>query len=339
MLLLRILASRLKAHTNVQRLFVPMAIGLSIQVSNLANNSRVSRYVDYVPEKKQDFEIRIFQYQNCPFCCKARAYFDIKGLNYSIVEVNSLTKSQLKWNEDYKKVPVILLKEKSTGHYHTIMDSSQIISIMESKLRNPKLGFEDILSKYPMESKTSEKSGKEIKIFPQRYEIIFNDPENESLKLMMNHEKEWRKWIDDTFVHVVSPNIYRSFSEALTTFEWFSKFGRWNQEFSFVERYSMVYVGALIMSIVSKRLIKEHHLSENVRSDLYRLVNDWMEEIENVGEAFNGGRSPNLADISMYGIITAFEGTAAFEDMINNTKIGNWFESMKKQIKIQRIFD
>lgn len=36
-------------------------------------------------------------------------------------------------------------------------------------------------------------------------------------------ERKWRKWVDDEFVHTLSPNVYRTLDEAYKTFNWFSE--------------------------------------------------------------------------------------------------------------------
>jgi len=36
-------------------------------------------------------------------------------------------------------------------------------------------------------------------------------------------ERKWRKWADSVYVHTLSPNIYRSISEALDSFRNFDK--------------------------------------------------------------------------------------------------------------------
>lgn len=36
-------------------------------------------------------------------------------------------------------------------------------------------------------------------------------------------ERKWRKWADEVFVHMLSPNIYRTFPEALDSFNYFDK--------------------------------------------------------------------------------------------------------------------
>ena len=40
-------------------------------------------------------KLTLFQYQTCPFCCKARAFLDYFGLNYDVIEVNSVLRKQV----------------------------------------------------------------------------------------------------------------------------------------------------------------------------------------------------------------------------------------------------
>ena len=42
--------------------------------------------------------------------------------------------------------------------------------------------------------------------------------------------------MDDTLVHTLSPNVYRSPSEALQAFQWFDKAGDWETHFKTWER-------------------------------------------------------------------------------------------------------
>lgn len=50
-----------------------------------------------------------------------------------------------------------------------------------------------------------------------------------------------------------------------------------------------------------------------------------------------GGSEPNLADLNVYGILTAIQGCEAFDDLMKNTKIGPWFERMRNLIEPHRI--
>jgi hypothetical protein len=52
-----------------------------------------------------------------------------------------------------------------------------------------------------------------------------------------------RSWVDGRFVHVLTPNIYRTLSEALQTFDYITKTGN----FGFVDRELARWSGVAIM--------------------------------------------------------------------------------------------
>lgn len=47
------------------------------------------------PLDNSKIKFTLYQYQPCPFCCKARAFLDYFGLNYDVIEVNSVTRKQV----------------------------------------------------------------------------------------------------------------------------------------------------------------------------------------------------------------------------------------------------
>lgn len=65
-------------------------------------------------------------------------------------------------------------------------------------------------------------------------------------------EMKWRKWADDWLVHLISPNVYRTPKEALASFDYIVREGK----FGTVEGLFAKYVGAVAMFFVSKRLKK-----------------------------------------------------------------------------------
>lgn len=123
-------------------------------------------------------------------------------------------------------------------------------------------------------------------------------------------------------MHLISPNVYRTKDEALDTFAWFSETGEWDVYFPSWERNLMVYVGAAAMWAIAKRLKKRHRLSDDVRSHLYEACDMWTRELDKKKTTFLGGKIPNLADISVFGVLSSMEGCAAFQDCLANTKIG-----------------
>lgn len=109
-------------------------------------------------------------------------------------------------------------------------------------------------------------------------------------------ERDWRSWVDSKFVHVISPNCYRTMGEAIQTFRWFEKAGDWEKEFNGFERMCMVYVGAFVMYLIGKKLKKKHNLKENVRESFDECSEEWTSTLD-FKDIFRGGMKPNLADL------------------------------------------
>ncbi|PKU33049.1 hypothetical protein llap_16648 [Limosa lapponica baueri] len=106
---------------------------------------------------------------------------------------------------------------------------------------------------------------------------------------------KWRKWADDWLVHLISPNVYRTPREALASFDYIVREGK----FGTVEGFFAKYMGAVAMFFISKRLKKRHHLQDNVREDLYEAVNEWVKAVGK-HRLFMGGNQPNLADLQKH---------------------------------------
>ncbi|KAL5676343.1 hypothetical protein ACJX0J_012474, partial [Zea mays] len=166
----------------------------------------------------------LYQYQACPFCNKVRAFLDYHDIPYKVVEVNPLSKKELKWS-DYKKVPILTVDGEQ------LVDSSDIINILQSRI-------------------------------------------NPNEELTSDEEAKWRRWVDEHLVHVLSPNIYRTTSEALESFDYIAKHGN----FSFTERFAVKYAGAAAMYMVSKKLKKKYNITDE-RASLYDAANTWIDAL------------------------------------------------------------
>lgn len=70
----------------------------------------------------------------------------------------------------------------------------------------------------------------------------------------------------------------------------------------------MIYIGSLVMYVISKRLKKRHHLSDDPRQSLYREVSFFVNAVKNKGTPFLGGSEPNLADLAIYGCVSSIAG-------------------------------
>lgn len=62
-----------------------------------------------------ELTVTLYQYQNCPFCGKVRAFLDYHGIKYNKVEVSPLWKGEIGFSK-YKKVPIVIADDKQVSH-------------------------------------------------------------------------------------------------------------------------------------------------------------------------------------------------------------------------------
>ncbi|KAL0914019.1 hypothetical protein M5K25_017516 [Dendrobium thyrsiflorum] len=143
--------------------------------------------------------------------------------------------------------------------------------------------------------------------------------------ILDEEESKWRRWVDEHLVHVLSPNIYRTISEALESFSYITSHGN----FSFHERLTAKYAGAAVMYLVSKKLKKKYNITDE-RAALYEAAETWSTAID--GREFLGGSRPNLADLSVFGVLRPIRYLKAGRDMVENTSIREWYQRMEAAV-------
>lgn len=285
------------------------------------------------PKDDSGLELVLFQFQTCPFCCKVRSFLDFSGLSYSVVEVDAVLRQGIKWS-DTKKVPIMLAKTR-TGKYVQLTDSSVIVSVLSTYLKDQSQDVGELAKYYPSITYVND-AGRKTSDIMNKYFLMLQDSKRHALNDVQDEERKWRAWADDHLVHLISPNVYRTKDEAMETFEWFSEVGEWGVHFPTWERDLMVYVGAIAMWAISKRLKKRHQLSDDVRSHIYDACDKWIAAVEKKNTPFLGGKTPNLADLAVFGVLNSMEGCQAFKDCLENTKIGGWFYSVRKEVMTNR---
>lgn len=71
--------------------------------------------------------VQLYQYEICPFCCKLKAFLDWQKLEYRTVEVNPLSKAEIKFSEKYRKVPIAMVDGQQVN------DSTEIMSLLAER--------------------------------------------------------------------------------------------------------------------------------------------------------------------------------------------------------------
>ncbi|XP_058074032.1 uncharacterized protein LOC131222838 isoform X2 [Magnolia sinica] len=81
-------------------------------------------------------EVVLYQYEACPFCNKVKSFLDYHDIPYKVVEVNPLSKKEIKWS-DYKKVPILTVDGEQ------LVDSSDIIEKLSHRIHPEKQVLSD----------------------------------------------------------------------------------------------------------------------------------------------------------------------------------------------------
>lgn len=106
---------------------VPLAMYSHYAIRNLSATES-SAAVAPVPT-----DITIYQYKICPYCNRPKTFLDYMKIPYKAVEVNPMTKSQLSFSKEYKKVPIMTMKGDVI-----VADSAKIIEALKDLLsQNP----------------------------------------------------------------------------------------------------------------------------------------------------------------------------------------------------------
>jgi glutathione S-transferase len=64
-----------------------------------------------IPQPPIEAEVLLFSHKICPYCCKTVALLRHLGVPFSEQEVSPLTKNQIKWSAEYKKVPIAVFAD------------------------------------------------------------------------------------------------------------------------------------------------------------------------------------------------------------------------------------
>ena len=81
-----------------------------------------------------------------------------------------------------------------------------------------------------------------------------------------------------------------------------------------------------MMWALSNRLKKKYGVEGDVRVNLYTSANEWVSAVGD--RAFLGGATPDVADLAVFGVIRSVVGTDTFNDLMQHSRIGPWYERM-----------
>ena len=235
----------------------------------------------------------VSQYSVCPWCNKLRAFLDYHGLPYTVIEVNPMSKEEIKFSE-YKKVPIVVLDGGQQFN-----DSSEII-----------LRLGELMTA----------SGDTARYSPAAIGEGVGEGGADPAKL-----KELSQWASEDLVRSLTCSIYRTPSESMQAMQYIIS----HEEFSWIQKMFNQYAGASIMYIVSKRMKKKYGI-EDERQSVYQACSTWIAAVGD--RKFLGGDRPCRVDLEVFGYLRAVQDMDTFADALKNTRLGPWFRAMEEAV-------
>ena len=280
--------------------------------------------------------VTLYQYEVCPFCCKVKAFLDYHRVPYEVVEVNPLTKAELKAlaaereaaaaaaaaaatggdasaaaasppppPPPLKKVPVVKLAYADGGPEEVVSDSSVIISRLAAEL-----GVGGQQQQQQQRRRWGGGGGGGGA----------SDAEKEP------EETRWRRWADERLVKTITANIYRSWDESWQTFSYITREA--GDAWGWAAREGARVAGAVLMWRVGQGMPKKYGIEGDLREALYRDLDAFVDAVDGAKRPFLGGAAPNLGDLAVYGVISAIRGTNTYDDMVAHSRVKPWLERM-----------
>lgn len=150
--------------------------------------------------------------------------------------------------------------------------------------------------------------------FPER-KVFRTDPAE------AQKENQWLEW-SEKLVAGLPTVIYDSLPEALRSFDYITKVGK----FGWLEKRVIKYSGALAMTLVAKKIRKREGIEQ---PDLFvrQKTKEWTDGLS--GHPFMGGDTPQASDIAVFGIARSVAGLRAGKLFKENQEFDAWMERVR----------
>lgn len=174
----------------------------------------------------------------CPFCCKVKAFLDWKKIPYSAVDVNPITKAEIAFSKDYRKVPISMSLCQLRTIFVVVQNGKQVndSSVIISEL----LGMNQAAAESPQADPAISK---------------------------------WLEFVDKKLAVLLFPNITRNFLESWEAFGYINEV----PHFSAVQKLGLRISGSLAMRLANSK-IKKKYAIEDERVALLDAIRTWTKD-------------------------------------------------------------
>lgn len=291
-------------------------MGRSARTHNIASQTSfpTSLLANYYSVTKRSFsaptqaapEIRLYQYHICPFCNISKSLLAYAKLDYDRIEVNPLTKQELKpWSGDYRKVPIAIIDEEQINGSDKIIDTLLNLPYVQQYLQN-RWNEEE-------EHDNGDENATTTMTMQQ-----FSSSEN---------SQKWMKFAADDLAALLYPNICGTLGDSYDAFRYVHNV----DSFTTGQRVSIQLLGSLAMYFAASKVKSKRNITNEKKALQEALDRFEQEGLENGKLSFCSGLStPNLGDLAVFGVLYAVNGLNAHIESIQlrGGPVKEWYERM-----------
>jgi len=246
------------------------------------------------------YRYELYQYKICPFSNMAKAYLEYQRIPYRSIEVNPLTKTELGFSKDYRKVPIVRIVD--TDPLRAAEGAVQQLN-----------GTEEILAHQSPIATLGGGGGGGAAATATAEGPSFAESES-SLR--------WQDFARTRLAPLLYPNLCKSLGDSFRAFGYVhddddddnnNNDGTGNS-FSLAQRLSIQCAGSVAMYFAASKILKKYGID-----DAERALADVLTELEEAlvssrSPPFLGGSGtgPELGDLAIYGVFKGLEGLPLF---------------------------
>ena len=217
--------------------------------------------------------IDFFQYAICPFCNKTKAFLNYAGVKYNAIEVNPLTKAEIRWSTDYRKVPLarallfvnakeendddinnnknnksVVVWKGSDEIIHGLLQQDWVKQKLEEKWQSSSTTTTSDKNQIPTTTPADDDSATSK---TKRTTMIWKEfgPESES-------SQYWVTYANQELAVLLYPNLCPTLYDSYQAFAYINDD---TNQFSYWQKLSIRLVGSLAMYLAASRVKRTYH--------------------------------------------------------------------------------
>ncbi|KAL7559549.1 hypothetical protein ACA910_005177 [Epithemia clementina (nom. ined.)] len=295
------------------------------------------------------FSMEFYQYAICPFCNKTKAFLKYAKIPYTAIEVNPLTKAELRWSKDYRKVPMARattpVAASSSSSLSSSSSSSQeaptVVWKGSDAIVQGLLEQDWVLEQLQHQWKAGN-SPMTLSDFVGRVAATTNDDDTKpkGKALAPKDAQEWVRYANEELAVLLYPNLCPTLGRAYQAFAYVHTI----PTFSFWQQWSIRTVGSLAMYLAASR-VKRKHKIDNERQALTLVLEKPIQQLSssssssssNSGLFLSGLEEPHLGDLAVYGALRGIHGTPVHDEIWSSSKdsrvLKDWYERMQAKVE------